>query len=137
MTAVKDSLLSMQGFIENRKITEEFPTFNPIFGARLHWRKPRYPICGFRTAASACRHLLSGALFSAGVRDDVGSLSSMCFPSSCGCLLYTSSNAVLAKAALPEAEIIIDAQCTASNDDTLHNKALDVMEGLQMTVINR
>ncbi len=47
------------------------------------------------------------------------------------------SNAVLAKAALPEAEIIIDAQCTASNDDTLHNKALDIMEGLQMTVINR
>lgn len=47
------------------------------------------------------------------------------------------SNAVLAKAALPEAEIIIDASCTASFDDALNEKALDVMEGLQMRVINR
>ncbi len=47
------------------------------------------------------------------------------------------SNAVLAKAAAPEAEIIIDAQCTASFDGALHEKALDLMEALQMTVINR
>lgn len=47
------------------------------------------------------------------------------------------SNAVLAKAALPEAEIIVDAACTASNDDALNEKALDVMEGLQITVLNR
>ncbi|MDU4960494.1 MAG: isochorismatase family cysteine hydrolase [Sporomusaceae bacterium] len=47
------------------------------------------------------------------------------------------SNAVLAKAALPEAEIIIDAVCTASFDEQLHQAALDVMAGLQMTVINR
>ncbi|NTW71312.1 MAG: cysteine hydrolase [Eubacteriaceae bacterium] len=47
------------------------------------------------------------------------------------------SNAVLAKAALPEAKIIIDALCTASHDDVLHEKTLDVMEGLQMEVINR
>lgn len=47
------------------------------------------------------------------------------------------SNAVMAKAAAPEAEIIIDAACTASFDKTLHEKALDVMEALQMTVIHR
>lgn len=47
------------------------------------------------------------------------------------------SNAVLAKAALPEAEIIVDASCTASNDDSLNQKALDVMEGMQIKIINR
>lgn len=47
------------------------------------------------------------------------------------------SNAVLAKAALPEAEIVVDASCTASNDDTLNEKVLDVMQGMQITVINR
>ena len=47
------------------------------------------------------------------------------------------SNAVLAKAALPEAEIIVDASCTAGADSALHEKALDVMEGLQITVVNR
>lgn len=47
------------------------------------------------------------------------------------------SNAVMAKAAAPEAEIIIDAACTASFDPALHEKALDVMEALQMTIINR
>ncbi|MCI1944430.1 cysteine hydrolase family protein [Clostridium luticellarii] len=47
------------------------------------------------------------------------------------------SNAVLAKAALPEAEIIVDASCTASNDDSLNEKAFDVMEGMQIKVINR
>ncbi len=47
------------------------------------------------------------------------------------------SNAVLAKAALPEAQIIVDASCTASNDDGLNEKALDVMEGLQIKVTNR
>lgn len=47
------------------------------------------------------------------------------------------TNAVLLKTALPEAEIIIDAACTASFDPVLNEKALDIMEGLQMTVINR
>ena len=47
------------------------------------------------------------------------------------------SNAVMAKAAAPEAEIIIDAACTDSFDQELHNKALDLMEALQMTVVNR
>ena len=35
------------------------------------------------------------------------------------------------------AEIIVDASCCKSFDPTLHEKALDVMEGLQMKVINR
>lgn len=48
------------------------------------------------------------------------------------------SNAIIAKAALPEAEIILDAACTAGPDRALHEKALDLMEqGLQITVTNR
>ena len=47
------------------------------------------------------------------------------------------SNAVISKAALPEAEILIDAACTASNDDAMNEKALDIMQGLQMKIINR
>ena len=47
------------------------------------------------------------------------------------------SNAIIAKTALPEAEIIVDASCTASFDDILNEKALDVMEGLQIKIINR
>lgn len=47
------------------------------------------------------------------------------------------SNAVIAKAALPESKIMIDATCVASNDDDLHEKALDIMESLKFQVINR
>lgn len=47
------------------------------------------------------------------------------------------SNAVIAKAALPEAEIVVDARLTASGDPVLHEKALDVLEGIQVTVLNR
>ncbi len=47
------------------------------------------------------------------------------------------SNAVIAKAALPEAEILVDAGLTASGDPALHEKALDVLEGIQVTVLNR
>lgn len=46
------------------------------------------------------------------------------------------SNAVIVKSALPEVEIIVDAQLTASNDEILHQKALDVLENLQINVIN-
>lgn len=46
-------------------------------------------------------------------------------------------NAVMVKAALPEAEIVVDAACTASFDPALHEKALDLLESLQITVINR
>lgn len=45
------------------------------------------------------------------------------------------SNAVIAKAFLPEAEIVIESSCVASNDDTMNEKALDVMKGLQMKVL--
>lgn len=47
------------------------------------------------------------------------------------------SNAVIAKAALPEAEIVVDAACTASFDPALHEKCLDMLAGLQVTVTNR
>lgn len=45
------------------------------------------------------------------------------------------SNAVLAKAAQPEAEILVDAGCTASNDTQLNEMALRIMAGLQIRVI--
>jgi len=47
------------------------------------------------------------------------------------------ANAVLAKTALPEAIIEVDALCTASFDEALHRAALDVLEGLQVRVANR
>ena len=47
------------------------------------------------------------------------------------------SNAIIAKATLPEAKIIVDAKATASSDSILHEKALDVLEGLQIEVRNR
>ncbi len=47
------------------------------------------------------------------------------------------SNAVLLQAQWPEAQITIDAALCASFDDSLHEKALDVMESLQMHVLHR
>ena len=47
------------------------------------------------------------------------------------------ANAVLAKSALPESEIIIDASCTASKDRVLNEEAFDIMEEMQMRVENR
>ena len=47
------------------------------------------------------------------------------------------SNAVIAKAALPEAEIVVDARLTACADPILHAKALDILENLQVTVLHR
>ena len=47
------------------------------------------------------------------------------------------SNAVVAKAALPEAELVVDAACTAGPDPRLHQNALELMETLQITVVNR
>ncbi|MGN0108067.1 MAG: cysteine hydrolase family protein [Hominilimicola sp.] len=44
------------------------------------------------------------------------------------------SNAVIAKAACPEAEIIVDSTLTASADNELHQKVIDVMRGLQITI---
>jgi len=47
------------------------------------------------------------------------------------------ANAVLAKTALPEAVVQVDATCTAGFDQGLHRAALDVLHGLQVRVINR
>lgn len=47
------------------------------------------------------------------------------------------SNAVLAKAALPECRVRVDAGCTLGPDAALHERALDVMEGLQIEVTGR
>ena len=47
------------------------------------------------------------------------------------------SNAILAKAAQPEAQIIVDAQCVASNDPAMQEKAFDILENLHIDVANR
>ena len=47
------------------------------------------------------------------------------------------ANAVLLKTSQPEAEIIIDAKCVGSTDLKLNEEALDVLESMQFTVINR
>jgi len=45
------------------------------------------------------------------------------------------SNAVLAKAAAPEAEVIVDSKLTASFAPDLHQATLDVLKGIQVTVL--
>lgn len=46
------------------------------------------------------------------------------------------SNAVLAKTAAPETEISVDAQCVASNDESLGESALAVMQSMQINIEN-
>ena len=57
----------------------------------------------------------------------VGLVSNMC----------VLSNAVIARTACPDVPIIVDAACTAAPDPAMNEKALDVLEGLQIEVINR
>ncbi len=45
------------------------------------------------------------------------------------------SNAVIAKAAVPEAEVIVDSALTASFAPDLHKATLDVLKGIQVTVL--
>lgn len=47
------------------------------------------------------------------------------------------ANAVLAKTALPETPVMVDAACVASNDEKLNKAALDVMASLQIRILNR
>lgn len=47
------------------------------------------------------------------------------------------TNAAVLKTALPEAEITVDAACTASFDPKANTEALDSMESIQINVINR
>lgn len=46
------------------------------------------------------------------------------------------SNAVIAKGALPNAHIVVDALATASFDTSLHKQSLNVMKGLHIEVKN-
>ena len=57
----------------------------------------------------------------------VGLVSNMC----------VLSNAVIARTACPNTPIIVDAACTAAPDPAMNEKALDIMEGLQIEVLNR
>lgn len=47
------------------------------------------------------------------------------------------SNAVVLQSHYPQAEIVVDARLTAGADPALHEKALDVLGGLQAKVLNR
>ena len=47
------------------------------------------------------------------------------------------SNAVLVRTAQPETDVTVDASCCASNDPILGEKALDVMESLQIVITGR
>lgn len=47
------------------------------------------------------------------------------------------SNAVMLQAQWPEAQITVDAALCRSFDPALHEKALDVMAGLQMNILHR
>jgi nicotinamidase/pyrazinamidase len=57
----------------------------------------------------------------------VGLVSNMC----------VLTNAILAKTALPEALITVDAACTTSFDPQINQKTLDILESIQITVTNR
>ena len=47
------------------------------------------------------------------------------------------TNAVMVKASLPDARIVIDAKATDSFDKPLQEKCFDVLEGIHIEVINR
>ncbi len=47
------------------------------------------------------------------------------------------SNAVVFQTLYPNAQIIVDANLTASFDNSLNEKTLDILEGLQVKVLNR
>lgn len=47
------------------------------------------------------------------------------------------SNVVTFQSAFPNAQMIVDASLCASFDDEMHEKALDVMESMQVKIINR
>ena len=47
------------------------------------------------------------------------------------------SNAVVLQSHYPNAQIVVDANLTASFDGDLHEKTLDVLAGLQVEVLNR
>lgn len=45
------------------------------------------------------------------------------------------SNAVMARAACPDAEIIVDSSLTSAADGEMHQKAMDILRGIFVTVI--
>ena len=47
------------------------------------------------------------------------------------------SNAVAFQGAYPNAQVVVDASLVDSFDKDLHNKTLDVLEGMQVAVVNR
>ena len=78
---------------------------------------------------AACRQKQDMVFF----KPSFGSMEMLCYVVTNICVI---SNAVLCKAALPEARVSVDASLCASNDEAMHEKALDVMRGLQINVTN-
>ncbi|MGN0665143.1 MAG: cysteine hydrolase family protein [Huintestinicola sp.] len=66
-------------------------------------------------------------------KDDVASVE-LCGLVSNICVI---SNAVVFSAYYTEADIIVDAECTASHDPAMNDKCLDILSGIQVKVINR
>ena len=79
------------------------------------FRKPTFP-------SGALYEYLKGKAYAS--VELVGLVSNMC----------VISNAVMVKAALPNAEIFVDINCTASFDAELNQKALDVMAGFHVKI---
>ncbi len=51
--------------------------------------------------------------------------------------ICVTANAVIARVALPQAEVVVDANAIGGADPVQEQKALDVLEGMMITVINR
>lgn len=141
----------LRGYIEEgADVAFTFDTHGEDYGETQEGRRLPIPHCikgsdGWqlygRTAAFCTEHIpcfekpsFGSAELMAFVRQGGYDTVELCGLVSNICIL---SNAVLVKAALPEARIFVDAGCTDSFDPVLHEKALDVMEGLQIDVINR
>lgn len=97
-----------------------------LYGAVAHCQKPGDRV--FKKPAFGSAELFD--YLRAGQYDEVelcGLVSNIC----------VISNAALAKAALPEARVVVDAKGTSCMDPASNCKALDVMEGFQVEVIGR
>lgn len=108
---------ALYGQVADRLLDSDWVFFKPTFGStelfeRLVSRQGIADSLGTQPFASI---------------ELVGLVSNMC----------VLSNAVIARAACPNVPIIVDATCTAAPDPATNEKALDILEGLQIEVTNR
>ena len=93
-------------------------------------------VAGYCTPGSICFHkpAFGSMAMAYYVKTQQYDLVELCGLVSNICVL---SNAILVKAALPACEVVVDARCTACADPAMNEKALDVLEGVQVKVIGR